>query len=1675
IRLRPGDEWKTAFKTREGLYEWLVMPFGLSNAPSTFMRVMNQLLRPFIGKFVVVYFDDILIYSASFNEHVTHVRQVLTLLRKDSFYAATKKCVFMTPKVLFLGYVVSGDGIQVDESKVAAVQEWPTPTTITEVRSFHGLASFYRRFIPNFSSIMAPLTDCMKGKSFVFELHTDASKVAIGGVLSQGGRPVAYFSEKLTGPKSRYTTYDLEFYAVVQAVKHWRHYLFHKEFVLFTDHDSLRYIRTQDKVSHKHGYWLAFIEKFTFVVKHKTGVSYQAVDALSRRSGLLVTMQVDIPGLDVIHDMVAVDPYFLVVLKGVQAGEKPDFFLHNGLLFKGNQLCIPDSSLRLQIIKELHGEGHVGHDRTLQLVSICLCLFLCSHGLILAWIFVLGLPCTQRGNDSIFVVVDRFSKMVHFIPCKKTTNAVNVAQLFFRDVYRLHGLPSSIVSDRDTRFLSHFWRSLWKMVNTQLNFSSAYHPQTDGQTEVVNRSLGNLLRCLVGDHVKAWDQKLCQAEFAHNHAVNRSTGFSPFQVVYSAQPRGPLDLMTPRVSSSVPKKVQDFVAGLHDVHKAVHENLVRANSKYKQDADHKRRHVDFEEGDFVWAVLTKDRFPVGEYNKLSAKKIGPLEIVEKINSNAYRLKLPSHIRCSDVFNVKHLIPYHGDSSDDDLAMNSRTNFVYPGGMMEGQVLKNGLTWHPRGGNIETDKGEGWKAKDHELAEDEELIARNDIQETEDQLVSDTLWFKESRSWIRASGSGNVASRFAPSQAKAGGGNTGPVSRASGSSGLKYFNCGEPGHRQSECKKAGKRHLFADPEGKMRCSYVWRSCLTPKADGDDWLKHNIFQSTCTLSGLKTKNHPKPYKLKWLKKGDEVTVSKCVHIPFSVGNTYKDNVGCDVVPMDACHLLLGRPWEYDRDITHNGRTNTYSFLFGGVKITLMPNKPKEVVSKPIGTLLTLWQFEDELEIGDDVFVLIGKEVAEDSEIPEAMFSLLEEFSDVFPDELLDGLPPLRDIQHHIDLEPGLQLPKRPHYRMSPGEHEELRRQVEELVSKGHVCMSMSPCVVPTLLTLKKDGTWRICVDSRAINKITLDLKSGYYQIRLRSGDEWNTAFKTREGLYECASLNEHVTQVRQILTMLRKDSFYAAIKKCVFMAPKVLILGYVVSGDCIQVDESKVAAVQEWPTPTTITELHIDASKVAIGGVLSQGGRPVAYFSEKLTRPKSRYTTYDLEFYAVVQAVKHWRHYLFHKEFVLFTDHDSLRHIHTQDKVSHKHGRWLAFLEKFTFVVKHKTCVSNRAADALSGRSGLLVTMQVDVPGLDVIRDMVTVDPYFSVVLQGVQAWEKSDFFLHDGFLFKGNQLCIPDSSLRLQIIKELHGEGHVGRDRTLQLVQAYYFWPTMRKEVDRYVKRYRVCHVSKGVTTNAGLYMPLHVPLQPWVDISMDFVLGLPHAVNVAQLFFREVYHLHGLHSSIVFDQDTRSLGNLLRCLVGDHVKAWDQKLCQAEFAHNHAVNRSTGFSPFQVVYSAQPRGPLDLMTPRVSSSVPKKVRDFVAGLHDVHKAVHENLVRANSKYKQDADHKRRHVDFEEGDFVWVVLTKDHFRVGEYNKLSAKKIGPLEIVEKINYNAYHLKLPSHIRCSDVFNVKHLIHYYGDSSDDDLAINSRTNFVYPGGMMEAQVLKNGLACF
>jgi hypothetical protein len=173
IRIRPGDERKTAFKTKKGLYEW-VMPFGLSNAPSTFMHLMNQVLWPFLSQFVVVYFDDILIYSKSEDEHFDHVQKVFEVLKQNELYV-NLNCVFLQKKLLFMGFIITSEGIHVDESKVVTIRDWPTPNNITEVRSFHGLATFYRRFVKNFSTIMTPINECLKKGKFQWNETAEAS------------------------------------------------------------------------------------------------------------------------------------------------------------------------------------------------------------------------------------------------------------------------------------------------------------------------------------------------------------------------------------------------------------------------------------------------------------------------------------------------------------------------------------------------------------------------------------------------------------------------------------------------------------------------------------------------------------------------------------------------------------------------------------------------------------------------------------------------------------------------------------------------------------------------------------------------------------------------------------------------------------------------------------------------------------------------------------------------------------------------------------------------------------------------------------------------------------------------------------------------------------------------------------------------------------------------------------------------------------------------------------------------------------------------------------------------------------------------------------------------------------------------------------------------------------
>ena len=437
-----------------------------------------------------------------------------------------------------------------------------------------------------------------------FEIECDASGVGIGAVLMQEGRPVAYFSEKLNGATLSYPTYDKELYALVRALQTWQHYLWTKEFVIHTDHESLKHLKGQHKLNKRHARWMEFIETFPYVIKYKQGKENVVADALSRRYALISTLDAKLLGFECIKSLYEHDDDFGEIYRACERSASGEYFRHDNYLFRKNRLCIPKCSLRDLLLLESHGGGLMGHfgiAKTLAVLHehffwphmkrdverICGRCVTCkqaksrvsSHGLYTPlpiptapWIdismdFVLGLPRTKRGRDSIFVVVARFSKMAHFIPCHKSDDASHIADMFFREIVRLHGMPRTIVSDRDSKFLSYFWKTLWCKLGTKLLFSTTCHPQTDGQTVVVNRTLSTLLRAIIKKNIKSWEDCLPHVEFAYNRSVHSATKYSPFEIVYGFNPLTPLDL------SPLPehehtnldgKQRADFVKQIHE-------------------------------------------------------------------------------------------------------------------------------------------------------------------------------------------------------------------------------------------------------------------------------------------------------------------------------------------------------------------------------------------------------------------------------------------------------------------------------------------------------------------------------------------------------------------------------------------------------------------------------------------------------------------------------------------------------------------------------------------------------------------------------------------------------------------------------------------------------------------------------------------------------------------------------------------------------------------------------------------------------------------------------------------------------------------------------------------------------------------------------------------------------
>ncbi|KAE8186446.1 hypothetical protein CF336_g6986, partial [Tilletia laevis] len=704
LRVAPGHEWKTAFRTRFGLFEYKVMPFGLTNAPAAFQSFIQHVLSRWLDTHVVVYLDDILLFSRSEEDHTTLLREV-----------------FHTT------------GLAADPAKLDTIRDWPVPRSVTDVRAFLGHAGFYRRFVDDYSRIALPLTrltrtgpgsapfswspaaqtafDDLKSRfvsppvlqHFNFAspsvLYVDASDFAVGAVLAQPDpttgvlHPCAFYSRQFVDAEINYKVYDKEMTAIMAALEHWRSWLIgsdHKLQIL-SDHRNLKYFTTTQQLNRRQAGWSEKLQDYNFTIVHVPGArnwadgpsrrpdyavqkgdvlhlgQYQILldpsamsepflspssASLSQISAATATASATsttpfartIPLVAFAHpprrDMITLAPLLsssahpslLDDIKEAQqsddaaqpalVSDDPHYAQQDDLIMYDGRVYIPPAgNLRQRVVAAVHDSlpaGHPGPARTIELLrrthdfpgsrrfvrtyvrscDTCQRAKVATHapyGLLkpneiptrpwqhISMDFIVKLPISN-GFDSVWVVVDRFSKMSHFIPCHETTTAPQLAWMFLQHIFRLHGLPTTIISDRGSVFTSQFWTSVLNLVGVEPRHSTAYHPQTDGQTERVNALLENYLRSFCSYQQDDWSSLLSFAEFSYNNSQSSTTQKTPFQATYGFHPSF-LASSTP--ASDVPA-ADDLVSTIRQIHQELRIEIQHAQEQQRRFYDRHR-------------------------------------------------------------------------------------------------------------------------------------------------------------------------------------------------------------------------------------------------------------------------------------------------------------------------------------------------------------------------------------------------------------------------------------------------------------------------------------------------------------------------------------------------------------------------------------------------------------------------------------------------------------------------------------------------------------------------------------------------------------------------------------------------------------------------------------------------------------------------------------------------------------------------------------------------------------------------------------------------------------------------------------------------------------------------------------------------------------------------------
>ncbi|GFT66373.1 transposon Tf2-6 polyprotein [Trichonephila clavipes] len=674
IEIEEADREKTAFITPEGLYEFKVMPFGLCNAPATFERMMDNLLRHFKWTMCLCYLDDIIVFSETFEDHFIRLRLVLKCLQEAGLKLNSKKCLFAAQEVKILGHLVSSNGVRPDPDKIKAVRNFPTPKNIHDIRSFLGLCSYFRRFIKGFCYLAEPLQSLLKsGVEFHWgpeeveafhslkkaltsdpvlgmyderastEIHTGASGYGIGAVLVQiqnnVEKVIANASRTLTKAEKNYSTTERECLAIVWATNKFRPYIFGKHFTVVTDHHSLCWLMNLKDPSGRLARWALRLQEHDFDVKYKTGKKHSDADALSRNPVEEET-------------------------------ETPDKFLAvttNGKLW----LPVIPKHLRADILRHFHDAptaGHLGFAKTYDRIrkrfywpgmyrNVVRYVMHCRE-------------CQRRKSVPqrppgrlvpIPPAIAPFHRIELISLGDFQTEVAEIAKFLLEEIVLRHGAPRVIITDRGAVFRSRLVSSLVDLCNIDHRFTTAYHPQTNGLTERFNKTLADMLSMYVDVEQKNWDEILPFVTFAYNTAKQETTGFTPFYLLHGREAETTLDTMLPFCPNDFDdNNITKIAARAEESRQLARVHTLRAQDKDRRRYDSKHQMVSYAPGDLVW-VYTPVR-KVGLSEKLLRRYFGPYQVLRRLSAVTYAVQdfdpASRKRKLREVVHVLRMKPYH---------------------------------------------------------------------------------------------------------------------------------------------------------------------------------------------------------------------------------------------------------------------------------------------------------------------------------------------------------------------------------------------------------------------------------------------------------------------------------------------------------------------------------------------------------------------------------------------------------------------------------------------------------------------------------------------------------------------------------------------------------------------------------------------------------------------------------------------------------------------------------------------------------------------------------------------------------------------------------------------------------------------------------------------------------